>query len=80
MYKTVIVFDEGLGAFCFFLVDGDYRHLHGVYGNTVCEKSDEVTKLLYDDEGTLRHEKITREQAVEQIRLGAELIACGFAF
>lgn len=90
--KTVVaytcigdVFDYGIE---FYLVDGDHRHLNGLYsGQAITAASPEkekmldllrqLNKMLYDDDGGISHEEIGPDRAANEIRQGAHLIQCG---
>jgi hypothetical protein len=52
--KTIIIWDQcGQSDLSFFVVDGDYSHLDGVYINGHADDSlvEELSSLVYDDNG-----------------------------
>lgn len=79
--KTVIIFDQcGQDDLKFRVVEGDYEHLNGKYGNTVDisdEETDEINKLVFDQEGYL-FEDFTTEFPTEAVRQGASVVIIGF--
>lgn len=68
--RTIIIFDTlGQDPITFFVVEGDYAHLDGVYINTTRlvdldtgidkvhqERCDELCNLIYDENGRIRNE------------------------
>jgi hypothetical protein len=80
--KTAFLFNEFDYGVSFFILDGDYTHLDGVYVNSVdCEEdaSSELTNLMYDPvDGHMLHRKATKDEFVQAIQNGAAMIVCGF--
>ncbi len=81
MTKTVMIFDQcGQEPIEFYVLDGDYTHLDGVYINSTATKPKldrELTKLMYDTEGKrkMKHLLTFPHKAVVN---GAKVIVCGF--
>ena len=78
--KTVIIYDQCYEApLSFYVVDGDYSELNGVYGNSV--KSDEIAqgnlfKLVFNEDWTQK--PALAEFPVEAVKAGAIVIVAGF--
>lgn len=76
--KTVLIYDQcGEAPITFYLVDGDYRHLHGVYVNsTACTEAeiDELNSLTADPASMKSFKKFPRKAVLK----GAAVITCGF--
>ena len=80
--RTVLIFDQcGAEALEFYVLDGDYRHLAGVYVNS-CEgnqkKQDELSDLLYDPDTGEKRKKARHKFPVKAVRAGASVVVCGF--
>lgn len=77
MDKTVFIYDEELVKF--FILEGDYRHLDGVYLNSVqdIKKQEELDNLIYSENGG---EKVTilEKFPIEEVIHGAYVITVGF--
>lgn len=81
VFKTVLIYDQcGQEALKFYVFDGDYRHLEGVFINSVespQELQDELHDLLFDEEGQYvvkLKTKFPRKAVVG----GAAVITAGF--
>lgn len=78
--KTVIIWDALDANIKFLVVEGDQRHLNGVYINTAGDeeddkKQDELTKLTMDEEGT---KKMLDDFPTTAVLEGAFVIVAGF--
>ncbi len=86
--KTVLIYDQLDSSLKFFVLDGDYSHLNGVYINQYVEdekaqkatdtKQDELTDLIYVPEtGEFKHSALD-EFPTQAVREGATVIVAGF--
>ncbi|WP_407304013.1 hypothetical protein [Acinetobacter sp.] len=79
--KTIIIYDQcGLMPVEFYVLDGDYRHLNGIYGNHSKQSkklTDELCDLFYDEEG---ESLLTPVETfpVDEVKNGAFVIVAGF--
>lgn len=86
--KTVMIYDQLDSALRFFVLDGDYRHLHNVYINQYVEdkkarkeaekKQDELNELVYNTETGEFKIPVLDEFPVQAVRDGAEVVVAGF--
>lgn len=77
--KTCIIFEEIPENTLFYILDGDYSHLNGVFINLVSAKKDhELCALIYDEQGDYRQESCDLQQ-IRDALLNPEnkLIMCG---
>lgn len=79
--KTVLIFDQcGNEPIQFTVLDGDFKHLQGVYINDACNdeaRQQELSDLLYNTQGEYRlHFEDTFP--TDAVRNGAEVIVAGF--
>lgn len=76
--QTVLIFDQcGEAPLKFYLVEGDYTRLHGVYINSTENTQEQIDELneLIDDPSLLKtFTKFPRKAVVN----GAAVITCGF--
>ena len=87
--QTVLIYDQLDAELKFFVLDGDYSHLNGVYINQMVEgtkakqkaadaKQDELTNLMYVKEtGELKHQFLTTFPTAAVLD-GAIVIVAGF--
>lgn len=77
--KTALIWDDMQGALEFYVFKGDYRHLDKVYvnGSEDFEKVDELSTLLYDEEGDKIVDQVTIQVFCEAVHDGAFPIVCG---
>lgn len=86
--KTVLIYDQLDSSLKFFVLDGDYSHLNGVYINQYIEdkkaqkaaeaKQDELNDLMYVPEtGEFKHTALD-EFPTQAVREGAIVIVAGF--
>lgn len=79
--KTVIIFDQcGEAPIEFYVLNGDYRHLHGVYINECGDEAltEQLLKLLYDFEGRKLQKKPRNSFPYHAVKAGAFVIVAGF--
>lgn len=83
--KTVFIFDScGERPICFYIKEGDYSHLNGVYVNTYTEdekeqnKQDEVNLLFYTEDGTEKDIPKVDKFPVERIDGYTKVVVIGF--
>lgn len=52
-FKTIFIWDELDQNIKFFVLDGDYTHLDGIYINNYCDEvqTKELLALVYDENG-----------------------------
>jgi len=78
--KTVIIFDQCCQeSLMFFVVEGDKRHLNGIYinGSDDEEKVDELNLLFYGTDGVVKLPAQLEFPIIEVVN-GAKVIVCGF--
>lgn len=79
--KTAIVYFEVPEYVRYFVVDGDYSHLHEVYVNSVNSDEklqQELNDLVYGSDGYVQLKMLTVQEFAQHIREGAVLIEAGF--
>lgn len=80
--KTVIIYEQGFEyPISFYVVDGNYSHLNGVYGNCMAfDKSvqTELFKLVFNDDWS--HKPSLSEFPTQAVVDGAIVIVCGFYY
>ncbi len=79
--KTCIIFDEIPENTLFYILDGDYSHLNGVFINLVSankDHQDELCDLIYNEQGYYRQLSCDLQQ-IRDALLNPEnkLIMCG---
>ena len=79
--KTAIVFELIPEDYKLYVVDGDYKHLHGIVINCSPEGDEhlekELNELIYKAEEGEKHKPVTREEFRDAIKDGAEFIVAG---
>lgn len=79
--KTVLIWDQcAVEPVQFAVLEGDMRHLNGVYINSTSDdeaKQQELSDLVYDKNGTTRI-NLSEDFPVAAVRAGAEVIVAGF--
>lgn len=79
--KTVLIYDQlGQDELKFLVVEGDYRHLHGVYSNstkTTKEQEDQINTLVFNEEWYLKDGFVT-EFPTQAVIDGAYVVTIGF--
>lgn len=81
--KTVLIWDQiGEAPLHFIVLDGDYRHLDGIYINSSGSeederKQDELSDLIYDSDGNHR-QKWLDKFPVDVVGDGVVVIVAGF--
>lgn len=62
------------------LVDGDWRKYQGIFVNAADndELENELSDLVYDENGDCMLKFITPEEFAEEVRAGAVVVVCGF--
>ncbi len=79
--KTVLIYDQvGNAPIHFYILEGSYPHLDGVYVNSIKtpkELSDELCDILYNSSGI---ELLVPEDEfpLQAVKDGAIVITCGF--
>ena len=78
--KTAFIYNTG-EEMRYFILEGDYRHLNGIYINSVEDdeaKQEELVLLVYDSSnGHYLVEFVPLDVFASEIRHGADLIECG---
>lgn len=78
--NTVIIYDQvGEAPICYYVVQGDYSRLNGVYGNNTLSSEAlqaELFKIVFNDDWTMRPSWDTFP--VQAVKDGAKVIVCGF--
>lgn len=79
--KTVLIYDQcGQEPLKFRVVDGDYSHLEGKYGNctlTTEKESDEINELVFNKDWYLL-EDFTQTFPTQAVVEGAKVVIIGF--
>lgn len=77
--KTVVIWDDCEANLKFVVVDGDKRHLDGIYINSNDDEKlqDEVNLLFCDEKGN-QLRKLVDEFPYEEVKNGAFVIRAGF--
>ena len=76
--NTIFIYDESYAEIRFFVLDGDYSHLEGVYINT-CEDKERVEELddiIFDEDGDFKIELYDRFP-VDKVKPDTKVIVCG---
>ena len=83
--KTVLIYAEIPENIRFLVVDGDKRHLEGVFINSYTEDvrqenlQDELSTLVHDEDGYLRKELMVEKFPTDLVKEGeTAVILCGF--
>lgn len=79
--KTVLIYDSiGQDEIKFLVVEGDYRHLHGKYANSVetSEKEEDTINSLVFNEDWYLKEGFTTEFPTQAVIDGAFVVTIGF--
>lgn len=79
--KTVMIYDQLDAALKFLVLDGDYKHLDGIYINASNQDEklqDELSNLLYDPKDGQDRVTLLTEFPMQAVRDGADVIVTGF--
>ena len=79
--KTVMIYDQLDASIKFLVLDGDYKHLDGIYINASDQDEklqDELSNLLYDPQNGQDRVTLLTEFPTQAVRDGAEVIIAGF--
>lgn len=79
--KTAVIWNEFSDGIKLLLVEGDWSRFQGVYINAADssdELQQELSSRLYDEEMVFAIPEVNRKEFAEEIRLGAEIVECGF--
>jgi len=75
--KTVLIYDQcGEDSISYIVLSGDYSRFDQVYINTEDPKADELSELLYDEEGNLKV-KLRKKFPYKAVNAGAKVYVCG---
>lgn len=78
--KTVIIYDSVFEQpISYYVVDGDYSHLDGVYGNHMGfsqKLQDELYKIVFNEDWTSK--PALDKFPLQAVKEGAIVIVCGF--
>lgn len=78
--KTAFIYVEVPERISYFIEEGDFRHLNGVYinGTNDEEKQDQLNAVLFDKDWENKFSPVSIEEVQQAVKEGAFLVEVGF--
>jgi hypothetical protein len=80
--KTIIIYETFTDPIKFYVIDGDYSHLNGVYSNGDAEETaqDELNNLVFNEDWTYKpaYNDFPQHVFEEHNACAVSVIVCGF--